>query len=70
MERSKESSISHFPKADSRCGNASVTVKLTGFPELTLSCILFPSVIVVTKSEIQAWLKDIFSLRSRMFEFK
>ena len=70
MERSKESSISHFPKADSRCGNASATVKLIGLPQVTLSCILFPLVIVVRKSEIQAWLKDMFSLRSRMFEFK
>ena len=70
IDRSNESSISHFPKADSRCGNASATVKLIGLPEVTLSCRLFPSVIVVRKSEIQAWLKDKFSLSSRMFAFK
>ena len=67
IDRSNESSISHFPKADSRCGNASATVKLIGLPEVTLSCRLFP---LVRKSEIQAWLKDKFSLSSRMFAFK
>ena len=64
METSKGSSILHFPKPYSRCGNASTTVKLIGLPEV------FLSVIVIRKSEIQAWLKDMFSLRSRMFEFK
>ena len=70
MERSKESSILHFPKAYSRCGNASATLKLIGLPEVTLSWLLFLSVIVIRKSEIQPWLKDMFSFRSRMFEFK
>ena len=70
IDRSKESSISHFPKADSRCGKAYTTVKSIGLPEVTFSCRLFPLVIVVMKSEIQAWLKEKFSFRSRMFAFK
>ena len=59
--------LSHMWK---RCGKASTTVKSIGLPEVAFSCRLFPLVIVVMKSEIQAWLKEKFSIRSRMFAFK